>query len=432
MKSELKTKDAGTGELSVELDQNELHEYLKDARQHLTSQVQLDGFRPGKAPQELTEKQLDQKQLLAAALELAVQDSLSKVLEERTLDVRKVSDLTLQDNTQEKLRYRVMIHLFPDIELPDLARFQVSRKTANVENKEIQEALEVVRNVRSTLHPKEGIAQEGDRVEVHFEVTSGGKLIEGGESKNHPLIIGGKTFIPGFEEQLIGMHKDEEKTFSLTAPADYVNKTVAGKQLDFKVKIATIQRVEKPELTDAFAQRMGKFKDLKHLKQSIREGLEEEKRQKERQRVQLELLERVREATKIKAPSAMIEEQLDVMVKDFDQNLHERGLELGMYLAHLKKTQEELRSQWRKEAERQVQISCILHKVARQEHITAGIEEVEGALNDAMQSLIASGGVELSQVNVEGVRKQITDRIIVDKTLNFLEQKCVTGEPVVS
>ncbi|MBX4211689.1 MAG: trigger factor, partial [Candidatus Yanofskybacteria bacterium] len=328
-------------------------------------------------------------------------------------------------NTAEKLQYTVKLHLYPTFTLPELEQFKVAKKEVQVEDSEINETLETVRNSRATFQDKEGTAEQGDRVEVDFNINVEGKPLEGGESKNHPLIIGGKSFIPGFEDQLVGMKKDEEKQFLLQAPKEYFHKDVAGKELDVKVKLNKVQSVTLPIIDDAFVKSLGSFTDLEQLKSSIREGIKQEKNSKEQQRVRLEVLDAIIKKADIEVPGELVKDQLDTMVANFDADLHRRGLELNMYLAHLGKTEEDMRKEWKPEAERQVKIVLILHKIARDHNITATNEEVDQAASELVQALVGRGEASLQEIDIDGVRRNIRDRLMNDKTLEFLEKTCI-------
>ena len=417
----------GQLQLSIELDRTELQTYITQIEKEALAEVQVDGFRKGKAPENIGREQLDKQKLLQVALESALEKSLREATAKENLDVFKISDLTISENSANRLAYSVKATLFPVIALPDLSLFKVSRKPINVDDREIEDTIDVIRDSRATFTPKEEPAATGDRVEVDFEVKLDGKVIEGGESKNHPLIIGGKNFMPGFEDNLVGMKKSESKSFSLTAPVDYYQKSLAGKKLDFNVTVKNIQTVVKPELSDSFAQTLGKFENVDQLRGGIREGVYEEKRMKEKQRVRLEVLDGVIKTADIKLPEPFIEEQLNTMLAGFERDLAERGMELGIYLAHLNKTQDDLRREWRAEAERQAKITLIIHKVSRDKSIVATNEEIATALNQSVQAIIARGQVDPSQLDLEKARHSIAEQITSEKTLDFIEGICVTG-----
>ncbi len=401
----------------------ELKSFIEKAESELGRDIEIDGFRKGKVPKELVRKHLDHKIVLNSALELAVRDSLANAVKEGEWDVLNVSGLNIKENTAERLCYSVLLTLFPDIKITDL-NFKVSKKDVTVEQSEIDSTIENIRVSRAKFISKEGPAENGDRVEVDFEVKSDGQVIEGGVSKNHPIILGKKSFIPGFEENIIGMSAKDKKDFSVVAPEDYFHKAIAGKKLDIHVEVQNIKKVELPEFNLDFLKSLGRFEDMAQLASNVREGLMEEKREKEKQRVRLEILDTVVSKSDITAPENMVQEQLDRMISDFDQDLHRSGMELGPYLAHVGKNVDDLKKEWRSKAEQQVKIILVIHKVARDQKIAATPEELEPAMNEAIQASMFRDQMQKGSIDVEKLKDAIATQIINEKTLQFLEDYC--------
>ena len=354
MNSSLKKINSNKYELTIDLGSEELSGYIKKAEKVITDEVRVDGFRKGKAPKDLIRKEVGDQYILEQALDIAVQDSLAKTINEKKLEVLEVSGLKVKENSATKLLYSIQVVTFPDIELPKISRIKVKTREISVEPKEITDALDFLLTSRASLVSKEGAAEKGDRVEVDFEVTSGGFPVEDGVSKSHPLIVGDNKFIPGFEDQLVGMKKDENKKFSLKAPADYFHKSVAGKVLDFSVRVVNVQSVNKQDLDNDFAKSLGKFQKLQELEDNIRDGILEEKKIKEKQRLRLEVLARIFEKSKLDIPDEMVDGKINEMITGFDNELHAKGMELSFYLAHLGKNENDLRKDWRPQTKKQV------------------------------------------------------------------------------
>ena len=426
MNHTLKKIDQNQTELIVELSKNDLREYIDKTESELGKDLQLDGFRKGKAPKDLLKNNLNAKQVLETALDMAMKDSLARIIEKERFDVLDASRLEIKENTSDKLVYKVILTLFPDIKVQDFSKFKVSRRDIKVEQKDIDNTLETIKASRGILHDKEGIIVGGDRVEVDFEVRHDGKILEGGISKNHPLIVGGNNFIPGFEDNLLGMKKDEEKTFSLVSPNDYYVKNIAGKKLDFTVKINNVKSVELPQVNDEFVKGLGNFENIDQLLDSIKDGITEEKKLKEKQRVRLEVINHVIKNSSILIPEVLVKQQLDSMIGNLDKDLHANGMELGLYLAQMGKTQDELRKEWRNEAERQVKIVMVLHKIAKDNKISVSREEVDETLSATVQSMVMKGEADKSNLDVDGLRESISNRIINEKVLDFLEKTCTS------
>ncbi len=424
MTSTSKKIDSDHVELTVELGKEELLEYVRAAEDVFSREVTIDGFRPGKAPREKIREHVGEARIRESALESAVQRSLAKVIEEQKLDVIEASDLLVKENTAEKLLYTIKLHVFPEVKLPVLSGIKISRREVVVEPKEIDQALETIRSSRAIMTETSELAVSGDRVEVDFEVRENGNLIEGGESKNHPVVIGKNNFVPGFEEQLIGLKKGDQKEFSLIAPKDFANSTVAGKKLDFKVAVQDVKKVSLPEVDDEFAKTLGKFENIDQLLLSIKDGLLQEKNNKENQRVRLEIMNTLIDKTTCTASSQMIEDQLTTMLQNFDQDLHRHDMELSLYLAKIGKTQEDIKKEWRPEAERQVKMALILHALAREYDIKVTPEETNEALESLVQSTMLREGT--SNVDMDRMRAAIQSRLLNENVFRFLEKSCLT------
>ncbi len=424
MNHTLKKLDASQTELTVELIKDDLRLYIDRTEIDLGKELQLDGFRKGKVPKDMIKKNIDQTRVLELALDLAMKDSLAKTIDTEKLDVLNVSKLEIKENSPEKFVYKVILTLFPEIKVQDFSKLKVIKRDVQVDQKDIDDTLETIKASRAKLNDKDGTAQSGDRVEVDFEVRHDDQLLDGGISKNHPLIIGGKNFIPGFEDNLIGMKKDEEKAFSLVAPKDYYIKKIAAQKLDFTVKINSVKSVELPKVDDEFAKSLGDFQDLGQLTANIKEGLTEEKKLKEKQRVRLEILDNIIKNSSIVVPETLAEQQLDSMINNLDNDLHANGMEIGLYLAQMGKTQDDLRKEWRGEAEKQVKIVMILHKIAKDNKISSSPEEIDQTLAVTVQSMITKGEVDKNNLDVDGLRDNISNRIVNERTLDFLEKTC--------
>src|SRR3989344_1495889 len=419
-----KKLDEHSVELAVELGKEDLDRYIKETEDVYGQELEVDGFRKGKAPRDVIRKEVGPAKILEAALQTAIQRSLARAISEQGLDVLEAENLSVKENSAEKLLYNVKLTLFPAVTLPPLNAVKVVRKEVEVDPKEIDETLESVKTSRAILTDKEGPAEMGDRVEVDFEVSEEGKVIDGGISKNHPITIKLQNFIPGFEEELIGMKRGEEKKFSLIAPKDFANKSVAGKKLDFKVALRGVKKIKLPELNDDFAKSVGKFDNIDQLILNIKDGIIEDKRTKERDRVRLEIVNKILEATNCGVPEKMINDQLDSMIQNFDQDLHQHDMELGLYLAKLGKTQDDLRKEWKKEAERQVKMMLVLHAVARDHKIAVEPEEVDGTLNELVQSVMLRGE-GTPNIDLDRMRSNIQSRLLNENALASLEQICI-------
>ena len=418
--------------LVVSLDKKDLLLSVEEAEKQLARDVRLEGFRPGKAPKDMVRKAIGEEKIREEALRLAVQSSLAKAMADEKLEIIDRVSFEIKENSPEKLVYWATFLIFPELVLGEYEGLGIKRNAVAVSDEEVKNILDEVLKSRTIFNEIKRPAQMGDRVEVDFTIKDNGTIIEGGKSENHPVVLGDGKFVPGFEEQLVGMEKGGTKHFSLKIPADYYQKTIAGKELDFEVAVKRVEDKTVPKLDDEFAKSLGNFHSLKEAEASINQGLTLEKEMKERDRVRLAILEKVAATTEVKIPPELIENRLDAMLRDLDGELHQKGMELGLYLAHIKKTQDELRREWRPKAELQAKMGLIARAIAKKEELSVGEEEVNQELQVVLQQYIMSGqggaGPEaLQNIDPEGLKGKIRDTLLNEKVFEFLEKKNVTA-----
>lgn len=303
----------------------------------------------------------------------------------------------------------------PKIKLAKYKGLKVKKNKLEVKEEEVKKALDYLQNSRAKIITVNRPAKRGDRLEIDFEVHQAEVKIENGTSKNHPLILGRGNFLPGFEEKLEGMKGGQGKEFSLKAPTDWPNQKIANKNLDFKVKMNLVQERELPEVDDGFAKSLGNFDSLEALKKSIKEGLFGEKEIKERQRIRMELIEKIAQDSEIKVPEILIKEEIEKMINEFRISIKNIGLDFDRYLKEIKKTIEDLKKDWRKEAEKRVKIGLCLREIAKKENIEVSEEEVKEKINEDLKHY----------PDVEEVKKNIDLNVLKDYTKNILRNEKV-------
>ncbi|MDP3954160.1 MAG: trigger factor [bacterium] len=415
-----KLKDSQV-KLVVELDKEELDFYVREAEKRIANGLKIDGFREGRVPVDVARKKVGDEAIKSEALQLAVKQSAAEAIEEQKLEIIEHHELKINENSGTKLIYETMLTIFPEVNLGEYKGLDVKKNNIEVAPQEIDKTLgEVVKN-RSQFEVSNEPARKGDRAEIDFEVKMDGNILDGGKSEGYPLVIGEDGFIPGFSEQIIGMKPEEEKEFSLNVPADYSEKKVAGKTVNCKIKVNKVEHIIKPELNDEFAKTLGAFSSLKDVKDSIREGLKMEKLEKEKERIRIALLEKILDKSSLEVPAVLVDRQLDSMVVSFDRELHQKGMELSLYLAHIKKTQDELKKDWRESAVKQVKLALITREIAKKEKLKVEEKEVGGELELAIQQFVQAGGNIGSEEEVGKLKNRIHDVLLNEKVFEFLE-----------
>lgn len=375
-------------EIEVTVPVAEWEPSIKKAAELISQEVKIEGFRPGKAPFDVVKSKVGEMKILERAAELAARKVYPEVVAKEFPDdgsrgtpIGQPSVTITKLAVGNDLMLKVVAALLPVIDLPDYAvlakRVAKERKPVLVSDEEVTKALNWLREARAVYTSVERVAGKDDRVEIDYEIRSGGVKIEGGESKNHPLIIGKGKFIPGFEDELIGMKKGEEKSFTLAVPADWYQSGIAGKSIEAKVLMGGVEEARVPDLTDEFAKGLGGFGDVLALTKSIRDGLMTEKEGEEDKRIKNRIIEAIAKETKFEVPEILIQSEIEKMARELKHGIEHMGLSWETYLSQIKKSPEELVLAWRPDAEKRARIALVIREIGTREHIEPAGEEIE-------------------------------------------------------
>jgi len=410
-------------EISVEVPAPLIESYFKTAAEELSKNLKVKGFRPGKVPIDIVEREIGSERLYNEVANIVLQRTLPGIIRDEKLEIIGQPEITVKKIAKgNSMEYQVIFHLVPEVKLGKYKGLEVKNKDLKIEKQEIDKSLNYLQNSRMKIITINRAAKKGDRVEADFEIRHGGVKVEDGESKNHPLVLGNSKFLPGFEEKIEGMKAGDEKEFSLKAPDDWIDKRIAGKNLDFKIKINLVQEREIPKIDDEFAKSLGEFKSLSELEKSIEEGLIKEKKQKEKERIRIELIEKVAEKSEMDIPEFLIDEESEKILNEFKMSTSNMGLEFDKYLKEIKKTVDELKKEWRKQAEKRVKISLCLREIIEKEGIEVNDVEIEEKVN---QDLKNYSDIKKAEKNIDlPALKDYTKNILKnEKVFNLLEKE---------
>jgi trigger factor len=371
---------------------DEWKKYIDQAVEKLGKDIKVSGFRPGKAPRNIVEQKVGAKAILEEAGGLAIQKDYIQILEKEKLDVigrPQAEFLKLAEGND--LEYKITTDVMPEIaitkyesEIKNINK-KYNKEKIEVTEDEIKKELEQLANSRVMLVTVAREAKSGDSVILDFQVLRDGAPIENGTSKNHPLVLGKGVFIPGFEENIIGMKENEEKEFELKFPEDYHEKSLAGKPATFKVKVNLVQERQVPQVNDDFAKSLGKFENLEALRKSMTEGILEEKKQQAKEKRRTDFIEELVKKTTVDLPEVLVHEELHKMIHEFSAQIEGMGMKFDDYLAKMKKNIDEIEKEWEPQAEKRVKSALILEKLARIREINVSSEKVEEEMNKTLQ-----------------------------------------------
>jgi len=366
--------------------------------------------------------------ILNGAAEKAVQKSYADFIVKEKIEAigsPKVEVLKIEEG--KDLEYKAVVAVMPEIKIEEKyvkgikeINKEYKEKKPEVDEKELDLELEKLANSRVKLVTVQREAQKNDNVEIDFEVKVGGVPIENGSSKKHPLIIGRGVFIPGFEEQVIGMKEGEEKEFELNFPADYHKKDLAGKLASLKVKVNLVQDRQTPEINDEFAVSLGKFENLEALKKNMREGMEHENAHKMKDEKRVKYIEEIIKNSEVELPEILVHQESHRMLQEFEYQLTPMGMDIDQYLAQIKKDKEELIADWEPQAEKRVISAMALKELAKMESLEATSEEVEAEMNKTLQYYKNVKDME-KNIDMEGLYTYSKGVLENEKVFEYLE-----------
>jgi trigger factor len=373
--------DSNHIKLAIALEMTEWQAILDKASEKVAMGIKIDGFREGKAPRDIVISKAGEARVISEAIELAVEQYYPVAVRQENLRPIAFPKVSVEKgNLTEALEFTAEVAVLPEVTLGDYSNIKLAKKVEEVTDANVDEVLKSLQKKAVEFQEVERVAQMGDWTEIDFEGFVEGKPFEGGTSKKHPLILGDKVFIPGFEEGLVGLGKGEEKDVEVTFPADYHNKDLAGKKAIFKVKMNLVKAVNYPELNDEFAKKHAGQESLEVLKTDIKKYLEEEATKKAEEGVRENALLELVKVAKIDLPDEMIESELDSMVHDLKHQAEGSGMSFEDYLKKAGVNEAGLKAQWREQAEQRVRIGLALEAFRDKEGISATDEDVDAEM----------------------------------------------------
>ncbi len=407
--------------ISVVADDKTLSDIKQSVVQSLNSpSLKIAGFRAGKAPLNLVEKHLDPQMLQSEFIDTVLNHAYMQVVRKENLRVAGQPQVNLKKFVPfTTFECEITVDVLGEVRLPDYTKMKVTKEKAAVTADEVKEVLTNLQKQVAEKNDVDRAAKDGDQVWIDFKgVDSKGEPVQGADGKDYPLALGSKTFIPGFEENLIGLKAGEEKTFTLTFPKDYGVSALQNKKITFTCTVTKVQEVVLPKLDDAFAAKAGPFKDLASLKADIKTQLTAEKQRNLDNTLQEKLLDKIAAKTEVAIPESIITEQVMRIEQDERQNLMYRGTTWEDHLKEEGVTEEEHRKRNQPEAERQVKIGVMLGAIGDKEKVEVTPEELEIRMQ-LLKGQYQDPSMQ-AELNKPEARQDIAARIRTEKIIEKL------------
>ena len=413
-----KTKNANEIKMEITIEAEKFENAIKKVYFKNAKYFNIPGFRKGKAPQAIVEKYYGKEIFYEDAFNEIAGEEYEKAIEESKVEVvgRPQIDIVKMEKGQD-LVFTAVVAVKPEVELGKYKGIEIEKIEYNVEETDIENNLKQMQEKNARVITVETPVENGNIAVIDFEGFVDGKAFEGGKGENYSLEIGSGSFIPGFEDQVIGMKIDEEKDINVKFPDEYFSKDLAGKDATFKVKVHEIKKKELPQLDDEFAKDVSEFDTLKELKDSIKERLVKENEQKAKYEKEDAVMKVVTEGMKVDIPTGMVEVEVDNMVKDMEQRMSYQGLKLEQYLKMLNKTEAEFRKDYEPQAIEAIKSRLALEAIIKAEKIEATEKDVKEKLEE-MAKNYGKTAEELEKN--DNVKEYIKQGIENEKAIEFL------------
>ncbi len=418
MQVTLKSISDNITKLTISADAKDLAAMKKHVVEKLAPKVRIPGFRAGKVPLELVEKQLDPNTLQAELLDEAINHYYGDAISDKELRVVSQPKVELVKFVPySELEFTAEVEVIGKIVVPDYKKTTAKKPEVKVTAKDVDEVLERLRTQTAEYVEVERAAKSGDRATIDFEGNDDkGAPVNGATGKDYPLALGSNTFIPGFEDAVIGLKAGDDKTFTIPFPKDYGVKALQGKKVTFAVTVKKVEETKLEELNDAFAAKVGPFKDITELKADIKKQIGIERENQANQEFENQIIKSLVAKAKINLPEALLEEQIEAVDREFKQNLTYRGETIKEYLENTQQTEQEYREKELKPAaEERLKAGLLLSEIATLEKLTVSADEIE------IRMQIMKGQYSDPQMQAElekpEARRDIASRLLTEKTI---------------
>ena len=421
MKTKLKNISDVKVELTISLGAEELKAAEQVALTKLAKEVKIEGFRKGKSPLEMVAAQVDPNLLSQETLENALSKSVAEAfLKEKVQAINRPEVDVKKFIPGTELEFTATTEIMPKVELGDYKKLGVKKEAAKVSKKEVKETIDRILKNFAEKKKVEREAKNGDEVIIDFLGKKDGAAFDGGKAEKFPLELGSKSFIPGFEEGLIGKKAGDELSLNLEFPKDYHAKDLAGAKVVFEVKIHEVRENDEPEINEEFLSKLGDFKTKEEFEKQIEEDLKTQKQAEADEKFKDELVKKLAEVSKVPVPEILLEDQKRSIEMDMQQNLMYSGLSLEDYLERMGKTREEwLKKDVKEAAEMRVKSGLALAELSKVEKVKSDTKELDARIAQLKEQYGNSKEVQ-KQLSSDDVRRNLANQILTEKTIDLL------------
>ncbi|MBS6782349.1 MAG: trigger factor [Subdoligranulum variabile] len=400
-------------ELQFSIDAETFKSAVNTAFKREGKKYAIPGFRKGKAPKAMIEKMYGKDLFQYDAINDLFPENYEAAVKEAGIEV------VGRPEPEEGATLKVKVAVKPEVELGEYTGLTVNKDVKTVDEADVDAEIKRMQDRNGRLLTREGEAQNGDTVDIDFEGFVDGVAFEGGKAEHYSLVLGSGSFIPGFEEQVVGHKAGEEFDVNVKFPEEYQAEELAGKDATFKIKLHEVKYKELPELDDDFAKDVSEYDTLEELKDSIRKGIQTNHEKQAEQSVENDLIDQVVNGMKADIPDAMIESRIEELVQDFQYRISQQGLKLEQYLQYMGMTMDQFKEQFREQADKQVKMRLAMEAIVAKESIEATEEEFEAEIKRIADAYQMEADKVKSLVDAAAVKKDLA----VNKAIDFVKEK---------
>ena len=415
-------------ELQFSIDAETFKAAVNNAFKREGKKYAIPGFRKGKAPRHMIEKMYGSDIFHYDAVNDLFPEAYEAAVKEAKIDVVGRPDPEVVSMSEaDGVVLKVKVAVRPEVELGEYAGLTVTKEAKNVNEADVDAEVKRMQDRNGRLLTREGAAENGDTVDIDFEGFVDGKAFEGGKAEHYSLVLGSGSFIPGFEDQVVGHSAGEEFDVNVKFPEEYGAAELAGKDATFKIKLHEVKYKELPALDDDFAKDVSEYDTLDELKDSIRNNIKTNLDKQAEQKVENDLMDQVIANMKADIPDAMVDSRIDELVQDFEYRISQQGLKLADYLKYMGMNIEQFRAQFKEQADKQVKMRLAMEAIVAKEGITASDEEFEEEVKRIADAYKMEADKVKSIVDAAAVKADLA----INKAIDFVKEKAnvVTAEP---
>ena len=415
-------------ELQFSIDAETFKAAVNNAFKREGKKYAIPGFRKGKAPRHMIEKMYGSDIFHYDAVNDLFPEAYEAAVKEAKIDVVGRPDPEVVSMSEaDGVVLKVKVAVKHEVELGEYAGLTVTKEAKNVNEADVDAEVKRMQDRNGRLLTREGAAENGDTVDIDFEGFVDGKAFEGGKAEHYSLVLGSGSFIPGFEDQVVGHSAGEEFDVNVKFPEEYGAAELAGKDATFKIKLHEVKYKELPALDDDFAKDVSEYDTLDELKDSIRNNIKTNLDKQAEQKVENDLMDQVIANMKADIPDAMVDSRIDELVQDFEYRISQQGLKLADYLKYMGMNIEQFRAQFKEQADKQVKMRLAMEAIVAKEGITASDEEFEEEVKRIADAYKMEADKVKSIVDAAAVKADLA----INKAIDFVKEKAnvVTAEP---